>query len=151
MLISPRCDLSRSHQTHGNKGQMLSISPRFEAVNSCMKISRGVYSSPWSDSFAVDWWVCFRRQSTGFPRGSSKCRGVTLHKYGRRKARMGWGNFLARSKLTLKKLTCIHSNACLSLLYSVSLRSNVFMHGYEQKVLRWSWPDFILDLGVLND
>ncbi|XP_076949874.1 AP2-like ethylene-responsive transcription factor TOE3 isoform X2 [Bidens hawaiensis] len=30
-----------------------------------------------------------RRQSTGFPRGSSKYRGVTLHKYGRWEARMG--------------------------------------------------------------
>nr|CAD1827681.1 unnamed protein product [Ananas comosus var. bracteatus] len=34
-----------------------------------------------------------RRQSTGFPRGSSKYRGVTLHKCGRWEARMGqfWG------------------------------------------------------------
>jgi len=30
-----------------------------------------------------------RRQSTGFPRGSSKYRGVTLHKCGRWEARMG--------------------------------------------------------------
>lgn len=30
-----------------------------------------------------------RRQSTGFPRGSSKFRGVTLHKCGRWEARMG--------------------------------------------------------------
>lgn len=30
-----------------------------------------------------------RRQSTGFPRGSSKYRGVTLHKCGRWEARLG--------------------------------------------------------------
>lgn len=30
-----------------------------------------------------------RRQSNGFSRGSSKFRGVTLHKCGRREARMG--------------------------------------------------------------
>ncbi|XWS31085.1 hypothetical protein CRYUN_Cryun23aG0047100 [Craigia yunnanensis] len=38
-----------------------------------------------------------RRQSTGFSRGSSKYRGVTLHKCGRWEARMD--NFLARSTL----------------------------------------------------
>ena len=30
-----------------------------------------------------------QHQSTGFPRGSSKFRGVTLHKYGKWEARMG--------------------------------------------------------------
>lgn len=35
-----------------------------------------------------------RRQSTGFPKGSSKYRGVTLHKCGRWEARMG--QFLAK-------------------------------------------------------
>jgi len=41
-----------------------------------------------------------RRQSTGFSRGSSKYRGVTLHKCGRWEARMGqflgkkWGTIL---------------------------------------------------------
>uniref|UniRef100_A0A2P2KQN6 AP2/ERF domain-containing protein n=1 Tax=Rhizophora mucronata TaxID=61149 RepID=A0A2P2KQN6_RHIMU len=40
-----------------------------------------------------------RRQSTGFPRGSSKYRGVTLHKCGRWEARMG--QFLGRKYVYL--------------------------------------------------
>ena len=40
-----------------------------------------------------------RRQSTGFPRGSSKYRGVTLHKCGRWEARMG--QFLGKKYVPL--------------------------------------------------
>nr|KAJ0213223.1 hypothetical protein LSAT_V11C400170810 [Lactuca sativa] len=40
-----------------------------------------------------------RRQSTGFSRGSSKYRGVTLHKYGRWEARMG--QFLGKKYIYL--------------------------------------------------
>lgn len=39
-----------------------------------------------------------RRQSTGFSRGSSKYRGVTLHKCGRWEARMG--QYLGKKSVT---------------------------------------------------
>lgn len=55
-----------------------------------------------------------RRQSTGFPRGSSKYRGVTLHKCGRWEARMG--QFLGKKYANLS----IYISLSLSLLFSVS-------------------------------
>ncbi|KAF7809848.1 floral homeotic protein APETALA 2-like isoform X1 [Senna tora] len=45
-----------------------------------------------------------RRQSTGFPRGSSKYRGVTLHKCGRWEARMG--QFLGKKAYDKAALKC---------------------------------------------
>lgn len=50
-----------------------------------------------------------RRQSTGFPRGSSKYRGVTLHKCGRWEARMG--QFLGK-KYVFPFLLLIHEANC---------------------------------------
>nr|GME16932.1 floral homeotic protein APETALA 2-like isoform X1 [Ipomoea batatas] len=43
----------------------------------------------WSNLTKEEFVHVLRRQSTGFPRGSSKYRGVTLHKCGRWEARMG--------------------------------------------------------------
>ena len=61
--------------------------------------------------------------------------------------KLGWGNFLARSKLAVKNWPAYVVAPVFPFLYSVSFSSNVFMHGYEQKVMRWSWPDFTLDMG----
>lgn len=57
-----------------------------------------------------------RRQSTGFSRGSSRFRGVTLHKCGRWEARMGqflgkkWVNFSLSSKLFLGVFEYVSEN-----------------------------------------
>jgi hypothetical protein len=117
---------------HGNKGQMFSISPRFEAGNSCMKISSGICSSPWSivswwtDGCAFQMWNCTKefvhilwRQSTGFARGSSKCHtAMAWHCTSVAVGKLGWGN-LARSKLTLKNWPAYIVAPAFLFLYSV--------------------------------
>eukprot|EP01018_Ginkgo_biloba_P024641 Gb_30123 [translate_table: standard] len=57
-----------------------------------------------------------RRQSTGFSRGSSKFRGVTLHKCGRWEARMG--QFLGKKFLTWKTVQLCFPIICLALANS---------------------------------
>ncbi|RDX92786.1 Ethylene-responsive transcription factor RAP2-7, partial [Mucuna pruriens] len=55
-----------------------------------------------------------RRQSTGFSRGSSKYRGVTLHKCGRWEARMG--QFLGKKSMS-KIVRCMFSTKRLAKVY----------------------------------
>ncbi|MFS7955454.1 putative transcription factor AP2-EREBP family [Helianthus anomalus] len=65
MVIFPLCCVSRKKNTNTLDSSMMSSLSKEEFVH------------------------ILRRQSTGFPRGSSKYRGVTLHKCGRWEARMG--------------------------------------------------------------
>ena len=61
--------------------------------------------------------------------------------------KLGWGNFLARSKLTLKKLSCIHCSACLSLFYTLLAWVQMFLCMDMSKkcwdevglILHWTW------------
>jgi hypothetical protein len=108
---------------HGNKGQMFSISPRFEAGNSCMKISSGICSFSMINSFVVDWWVRFSDVELH--------QGVRAHtlapehrvREGELKVpychgKLGWGN-LARSKLTLKNWPAYIVAPAFPFLYSI--------------------------------
>lgn len=63
-----------------------------------------------------------RRRSTGFSRGSSKYRGVTLHKCGRWEARMG--QFLGKKWGALKLKTVTTSYICyINLAWEMGLNS----------------------------
>lgn len=79
-----------------------------------------------------------RRQSAGFQRGSSRYRGVTLHKCGRWEARMGW--FLVKKYgfsilfLLLSKFLFLPNKLKLLCIFMVEINRYVYLGLFDTKV-----------------
>jgi len=76
----------------GRRAMIKSDRVMFNIIRKCkftMSICMRVHMKQMGNLTKEEFVHVLRRQSTGFPRGSSKYRGVTLHKCGRWEARMG--------------------------------------------------------------
>lgn len=83
-----------------------------------------------------------RRQSTGFPRGSSKFRGVTLHKCGRWEARMG--QFLGKKYIFYIFYIYLYICICGSIMFFLLHNGFLFLLFL---LLLW-WTFFPMDVQV---
>lgn len=92
-----------------------------------------------------------RRQSTGFPRGSSKFRGVTLHKCGRWEARMGQflGKKYASSPSFYRIASCLYL-VLLIVCYFIAMQSNsgCGMFVLVKTILLYVFPPRYVYLGL---